>query len=485
MRHTARGPLALATLVAAAALLTAVPTSSAEPAAVTEVADRTDRRGAGDWAHVAPQAVYLSRPAMLRTADGVLHLVYTQATANGVRYEHATITAAGTVGTRTTVVPEWRRLADPTALLPAPGGMRLVFAGAEDFREGHFFNSQRLFHALSDTTGAGWSLPEEALTKSTVPPYDGTAAVALPDGTPVSGYVRSDSNAVAWRSGTIPAAALAPGNTTPEDAVVPSGPCCPVDLTLARAGDEVWATWAAYDGDTGTSRTVVRRIHPTLGPELHPPRAAESGGRDLVARPDGSVVLSYCRGVRGCRRLVLWDVGSRRAVEVPVRGGARRHDLHVTASGRIWVAWIDDERAYAVRTRASGLGLEGVRSAGSPPDSWEMFRVKADGTNAFVDVVATTSQTLSHVRLLPGLVLTASPRRWDGDRARTVRFKVKAPGAGPARATVRAAGQQCRTDASGVCRIRVAPRRPGRVTATASSSKRGYQPVRLTLRARR
>lgn len=485
--HRLLAPLALAPLL----LLGPAPAATSGTAAPAP----QERRGNEAWSTVSTGDVsLLAQPAMLRTADGVLHVAYEQVVGAQDEYEHATISSAGAVTGHSKVLAPWNTLlADPQLVPTAGGGLRLVFSGLQDADSANFYSQGFMYHAVSDASGATWSVPAEALTRSASAYASyGTAATVLPDLTPFAGFALN--SVLTWRSGTIPQAALwpPPGTATP-DASTAVSHCCAYHTSLVQSGGSVWMAWYANGHTADSEGVMVRQVHPTLGPLLLAPGGIRPTGSQydsfapsqavpLVARPGGGVVAAYCTGTYACERLMVWDVTTGTVKEVPGARGAQHFAMDSSPSGRLWVTWIKNDVVYAARSAETGLAFGAVRSLGAPGGSSSLYKIEVEALDGTADVVVNDGDRLSHVKARPALRFKATPKKWDGDRAQVVRFKVSDADGGVSGAKVRAGGQRCRTNGAGKCSIRFAPRGPGRIVAKATKS--GFAPARLTLRVR-
>lgn len=482
----AMAPLVLAGLVApgAGAASTPAPASA-----------RVEARAAEAWSTVSTGSVsLLAQPTMLRTADGALHVVYQQEAGTQQEYEHATISGpSAQVTARSKVLPPWGSLIADPQLLPSTTGMRLVFSGLQDTNTGNFFASGHMYNAVSDASGASWTVPAEGLTKSASAYASyGTSAAVLPDGTPIQGFPLNSG--IAYRTGTIPASALGPGNTTPADSTFAQSACCAYHTSMSQTGGTVWMAWYGNGHTADSEGILVRQIHPTLGGLMVAPSSNRPTGSQfdsfapdqavpLVSRADGTTYAAYCIGTYQCERLVVWQVGTSNVREVPGGRGASGFAMDVTSSGRIWVAYVNDDEVYAVRSGPTGLRFGGVREAGRPRQSSDLYKIEVEATDDHADVVVNDGDVISHIRIDPALLLKASPRAWDGDRAREVTFKVTDATGGVSGVRIRGGGETCRTNSAGKCIIRYAPRRPGRIKVTAK--KAGYAPAEVKLKVRR
>lgn len=491
---------ALATGLAAAPLVAAgltAPVGAAAGAAplVTAAETPAPAKGVESWTTVSTGDVsLLALPTTLRTGDGVLHTVYPQELGTQRQYEHSTITPAGAVGAHHPVATPWGTLVYDPQLIPAPGGMRLVFSGLQDTNSGNFFSSGHMYNAVSDTSGATWTVPAEGLTRSSSAYASyGTAAVALADGTPLSAFVLN--SALVWRAGTIPAASLAPAQigTVPLDGSASQSACCAYQTSLARSGGNVYAAWYGNGHTPDSEGILVRQVHPAAGPLVVAPQSNRPTGSQfdsfaadssvpLVTRPDGSVVAAYCLGTYSCEKLVLWQLGTGEIHVVPGAKGAQHVDMSVTPSGRLWVAWTRSDKVYAARTSPGGFTFGAVRSLGAPSGSSSLYKIVVDATDGFADVLVNDGDAISHLRLLPALSLKAKPKKWDGDKSQKVKLTVTDAGTPLAGAKVKGGGEKCTTNSSGVCKVTYGPHKPGKIKVKATLD--GYAPAVVKLKVK-
>src|SRR5207247_859002 len=125
--------------------------------------------------------------ALLRTADGVLHVAWPHRTGpNSEDLLHTTIAAAGAVGATVPIAAGWAEV-ENAALVAAPGGIRALFGGIRTIDPNE--TNTDLNTAFSGDGGASW-----ALQSGSIVPVGGQAygspvsATTLPDGTPLEAW---------------------------------------------------------------------------------------------------------------------------------------------------------------------------------------------------------------------------------------------------------------------------------------------------------
>lgn len=436
----------------------------------------------------------IARPGLVRTPDGLLHVVYTRKDAtSSYSIRHVAITDSGAVRHASTVISGWSTVTRDPEIVTTPTGLRVVFSGLRNGDTFDPYTNGAAYHATSDSTGASWTLQTSYLSdsRSTYADY-GMGALPMSDG---STFVAWPLNSTIRYANTV----VADPSTPAEDpAFTMSVGTSVYDVEVARVPgtDQVWLSWFALSSTTPGERGVfVRQVSPTLGPVRRAPQSVTryagadyatqfSSAPALVARTAGPVV-AYPVGYPTRRRIAVWRVGAPSVGYLPASPDGRLVDLSVGAGNRLWAVWSSGHTVRAARSNPAGTAwgapvtLGGVRVDGNP-STWSVD-IAADGGPA--DVVVNTSRQLVHQRVLPGLSLGAAPASWDGDRRRRVRFRTSDAGAPVGGVVVQVRGQRCTTNASGTCRIRFGRSGPRRLTATAA--KPGYSKATVGLRVRR
>lgn len=478
---------ALAALALPATLLTATLTVSPAEAGPP-----------GRWTSVTGPARDLGitmRPSSVRTADGLLHVVFvTKEAASSYSLRHVTVDATGRTTNASTIVSDWDTLTRDPQVLLTPTGLRVVFSGLRSGDTSDPYANGAAYYATSDTTGTTWTLQSTYLSDSRSAYADyGLGAVSMSDG---SSYVAWALNSTIRYAHTVVADPGTP-EEDPSFTMTAGTSVCDVELARVPGTDDVWMSWFALSTSTPGERGVfVRQVAPTLRPVQRAPQSVTryqgtdyatqfSSPPALVARPGGSVHVAYPVGYPSRSRIAVWRVGAPSPTFLPAAVDGRLVDLSVGAGNRLWAAWSSGHTVRAARSNPAGTVWGAARTLGSvrvdgAPSTWS---VEIEAAGGAADVLVNTSAQVVHQRVLAGLTLTAGPRSWDGDRARSVRFRVTDAGAAVRGAVVRAGGKRCTTTGSGVCRIRFATSRPRVVVARAS--KGGYAGASVRLRVRR
>lgn len=435
----------------------------------------------GRWTQWATGTETVTQPSLLRTADGVLHAVYAKSVPGGYALFHTTFSAAGVQGPTTQVMPAWTGVTDDPVLVQTPDGrLHIIFGGTSTsgvFAEG------TLYQAVSADLGASWTIPEESLsaTHSGYASY-GVGAIALADNTTMQSTVLNSDISV--HQGSILPAAL----PTATDEVYSISGCCAYHTALVQSGDAVWLAW--YSNAT-SGGTWVRQIRPTVGPPMVAPGSTSGGGPQdpdqrvaLVNRPGYGPAVLYCSGYPSCRVLLLWDLTTNTTHPIPRSAGAEEYSLSASPSGRLWVAWVNEQnQVFATRSAASGWRFGPNQLLKSPVGSNPLYTIGIEGSLGRADVVVASETALYHQQVVAALSLTASPTSLRVGQARRVVFKVTDAGVPVSGAKVVGAGKSCRTDSSGKCGINYRFTSPKKVKVLAA--KTGYAFGRVVVKVRR
>jgi hypothetical protein len=437
-------------------------------------------------------------PAMLRTSDGVLHVVWVRKDGgNDYDYRHTPISKSGRVGPSDAIGPvtNWVLLQNPDLVPDATSAfvpvdrMRLVFTGQRTIDTTDFFSSGRVFTATAGKGGKSWLLDTTQVMSQ------GTDAQGSVVGAGLHYY---GSPVVAWASG-IGALHTHWGAQAAPDADqtwAPSHYAYDPDVALDRGIAEMVLGW--YSNQSGRAGLYAMRASFYGGPgtPLYAPGSANAGrtaavqpiGRTQISgrTAGGGVYIAYCGGYPTCKTVRFWKVGASTA---RVLATAQAANVAVAAGpkGRMWVLWTRDNRVYGRRSNPGVTRFGRTVSVPGPSGSYtSIYQLDAEATRGPADVVVNaatgvTREALWYRRLFPGLTLTATPRRFDNAKRHRVVFRVTDAGAPVSGATVRVAGRVLRTGAKG--RVATTFRKgfhTGRYEARAG--KAGYSPDAVTIR---
>ncbi|WP_151082262.1 hypothetical protein [Nocardioides cynanchi] len=478
---------ALAALALTGALTAAVAGTTASTASGAAPSHRqtaaVGKGGPGHWTKVSTGGVQsIFMPSLVKSSDGVLHVVYPENVPGGMQLGHTALDSHGRILRQNDVLPTaWENVDRRPVVLSTSTGLRIVFTGNQTPSGPTFWDHGLMYTATGDQGGSSWALPAESLGSNAAVPTYGTGAVMLADGTtPVGAYADGDVK-LSWHIGV--------GND-PDASYTTTSPGI-FDTTLVRDGGEIWAGWYQNGSTAATNGTFAMRIYPTVGTPLKAPQS--SGGASshttgrvaLAARSGGGVFEAYCAGsALPCTSLRVWKVGSAKTSTIPQSKGATRVALSPGPSGRLWVAWTSSApQVKAVRTGATGLVMGAVRNAGLPPRADLTYGLGVDGTRARGDLVVNVGNALWHTQVLPGLTLHASPRSWQHGGRQKVVFSVTDARAGVAGSKVRVGSKACTTGKGGTCTLTF-PASFGKGKHAATAARKGYAKAatRLTVK---
>jgi hypothetical protein len=476
-----RRAITLATVAAAGLAMALSAVAAPTTAAQTLTADRPTMpaaKGPTSWTKVSTGTVSSSsEPALYRTGDGVLHVAYAKG-GGGDALRWTNISKRGTRLGQGTILSGWDSYSSNPKLIPAPNNrLRLVFGGIDGDGSAPY-NDNRLFTTTAGSGGQSWSLAPGALTYESVGTY-GIGALPVTGQAPLTAVAFNGE--IYWRQADGSTTPTTPGNQ------VSNGGCCAYHSALARDARTGAVVLGWYSGGGAQhSGVFVKRLRPTAGPKVKAPGSSKLDTDQTVAltgrRDAPGTYAAYCTGYPSCTSVKLWRVGAQRAITVPGSRNAESIALAPAPFGRLWVVWVNDltNRVHATLTNKKATRFGAVRTVKTP--RLDTYRLSAHaGAVRHVDLVVNSNGALFHRRLLPGLRVTAKPRRFDNDRRHVVTFTVADAGAPVAGARVRVAGKTKITGAKGKAFVTFRRgARPGRYLATATKS--GYAAGHVSLR---
>lgn len=462
--------------------------------------EAADAAGPGRWGALSgPLRGNDQHAALLRTADGRLHVAWREQGATTAALVHRPIARNGALGPPSAVVSGFAGVANPS-LLGEGAALRVFFGGARTVASDE--PVQGILTATSGDGGATWSAPQ-TITPCCSPQGTGggpVSAVRLADGTPLVFSSGSAFGIVAHRG------------------LDPATPLVSYSGALQGFGTLIGAT---AERDLGTGSTVVafqatagprdgvwaQTVDPvTGGPQSQPLALPGLGGgfvtssqlrTPVAARAGGGLFLAFSDTGSGLRTL-LWRHGASRAVTLSRGGGTHRlGTVAATPDRRLWVVWTQDRPrgGLVVVARRSNPTVTrfGERVTVAPPaNTQSIFALDASSQARRLDVVANVGTfsnagagySNQHTQLLPPLELAANPRSFRGGRQVRVRFTVTDVGVPVAGAIVKAAGRSDTTDSRGRAELLLqGPRGGGSIRV--SARKPDYRTDSLTLAVRR
>jgi len=435
----------------------------------------------GKWTVVSGGGLTnIVEPGLYRTADGTLHVAMhrnaSDFTAEYIDVAH--ITESGKLTGRTDATGAWQGVTVDPELVGSPdGGMRLVFGGVRSGDPNDPYRAGYLWQSSSPADGLSWLLsPTPSVAANTGYASSGSGATTLPDGTLVAAYPAGST--IYYQVG-----AGAPLSFDVAD-------CCAYDVTLVEDGGVVYAAWYANGDGAPNMGQFVRTIYPTLGPIIQVPGSvstfsgspgtiANSQHAAMATRNGGGVYIAFCKGYPTCDNVVLWKYGTTKLLKVPGSQGASHVAISPAPSGRLWIAFEDeDDNLHAVRTNTTAKKIGAVRTIKRTKSAGPVYKVAIEGTRARADLLFNDGEKIWHQQLFAGLTLKALPDNWNGNQSEKVKFEVTDAGDAIKGATVKAKfnGNKltCSTEANGKCSITFP--KMGKTKVKVTAKKSGYAP---------
>lgn len=425
--------------------------------------------------------------ATVRTADGLLHIVWRQDDGDvDASFYHRALPADGSsLGPVTEILDAWDTLTNPGLDLLPGGGLRLVFAGDRGGALGDPYNGGFVYTMTSDPAVTTWTLFSGTMSAGSETDSSSISVAHTGDGTPIAVFEGATTHL--GTDPTFPA-------TTPDVDHHPWG-CCAYNPNIAtdEATGDVYIDWganaAAHYGLW--TKNVTDNTEPVRAPNSFDGDTTVNLGdvrNPLVAREGGGIYTAYCKGWPSCDKVLLWRVdGAHDPIGVPGSKGAK--DVYVARGlgTRLWVMWRKAEALFAVHTDPTATHFGQVVKITPPPDTSLIWKVTGDGGLGPLDMIVNVSDSEANTfhwakRIFPGLTLTADPSRFQADAGARVRFTVTDAGSPVEGALVRVGGRSGTTNGSGKVTLRI---RPGaRRTYTAKATYDGYTADTVEVKAR-
>jgi hypothetical protein len=411
-----------------AALLTGIASGAVNGSAWTRVTDPDANGSVG----------------LARGANGTLHVVW----AKGGNAYDTTVSGAGKVGGRTTVVSGWASTAGPGAIVASDGTLRAFVPGS--IHPSDTGPAIGIHTLTAPPAGGKWTLAPEVWGGALANQRD-VNAVAGKDGEPVTAV--GGGGAVFFRGVTNGGA----------PSILPPTPYS-YDPEVAADGGSgaITALWFVNQG--GQQGIVEQSVFPK-GPQKFLGKASDviqggisgrigaAGTYAVVASPAG---LKYGK-FGGGLGLAAKDTGIAAV------------DITAGPEGRLWLSWLDqDGSLHAVRTNKAASRLGAVQAVKPPAGSPTSFELRGEGSNGPLDAIARyrvgSQLAWWQARVLPPLSVSAKL-----SKTGVVTVKVTDAGDAVKGAAVNAAGKKATTDAQGTATFSGV-----KVAGSASASAPGY-----------
>lgn len=415
----------------------------------------------------------IDQVALLRTSDGVLHVVWHKQTGpNTEDLLHTAIGANGKVGATTPVQSGWATIGN-AGLTSIPGGGIRVFWGGIRTTDPNETNDDENM-AVSTDGGASWALTTGSVVQPGTQAYGSSVSAATrPDGTPVITYAGTLGT---WVH-------VGADATLPNFSYQPPLASYGYDPNVASDASATMIAWySSATGHLGPHAQGVNADGSPIGSAMQMPGTANMNvgmlsRTPLVARAGGGFYVAYPTGYPTQNAVRVWKVGATKTTLLDKTANNSLAAISADSSGRLWVAWKDGTRVLASRSNKTATKWGAIVDAGQPKNAGSLYTLDASATpgggadlfgNYGIGANSTTSTF--YARINPGLTLSAKK---SGSR---YSFTVTDAGAPVKGAKVKGAGKSDTTDSKGHALLDV--KRKTTVTARAS----GYTPASVKLK---
>jgi hypothetical protein len=440
---------------------------------------------AAGWKQLtASDGTNIEQVGLVRTADGVLHVVWHhRSSPNTDDLLHTAIAPNGRIGATSPIASSWANI-ENAAVVVVPNGLLAVWGGIRTTQANE--PNQDLNYALSTTGGVAWSLHTGSAVPAGAQAYGSPVSVAvLPDGTPLEAWAGS--------LGTWVHAGLDP-SVPNHDYQAPLG-IYGYDAGIAAdtAGRAVLAWYSNATGHLGVQAQDVAADGAPVGAAATMPNTSDMqigmlARTPLVARRGGGFYVAYPTGYPSQNRVRVWRVGAAKSKVLGRTTNNSTATLAASDDGRLWLAWTDARQHVLVRrSDPDGSTFGATVDAGKPKGAASVYRLDASDAGPGLDLfglftIGTGHPTATfHRRILAGLTLKAKPARLPRDKATRVTFTVLDAGDPVKGAKVKAGGRSGRTSRKGKVRLKL----DASHAINASVSAKGYAKATRKLRLKR
>lgn len=453
----------------------------------------------GRWDRISPTTeANIDEPAAVRTADGVLHVVFRQKNATTTADSdlvHVPINAAGTVAAPSFVAQDWAGVTNP-ALITDPAGLRAIFGGQHTTSTTD--PNQNLNTATSSSGGGSWALfPGPIATGGYVYGSD-QAAIVGPGGVPFEAW--GSTAGLFVHRGLDPAA---PNN----DFQTQFGGCCGYDPGLAvdAATGQLWVAW--FSNATGHQGVFAQNVEagsgaPVASAVLMPGSVTTYNGAPnidpqlqrtpITGRPGKpGVFVAYPGGYPSHDAVLLWQLGAAASTVIARGSGVRTVSVASDPAGRLWVTWSVNSggvpRVFARRSNPAATLFGATVAVAAPPGIQTDFRMDPFAQAGVLDVLgnfgaADSSDAIWHTQIQPGMTVTVKPSRLHRKSKTKLTVSVQDAGQPIAGATVKLGAKTATTNGAGKARLAVG-KAHHRTTLTVTDP--GYAPQQVQLGLKR
>jgi hypothetical protein len=415
----------------------------------------------------------IDQVALVRTGDGVLHVVWHRLTGpNTEDLVHTAIAANGKVGATTPVQSGWATIGNAGLTTIPGGGLRAYWGGIRTTESTETNQDENM--AVSTDGGASWALTTGSVVQPGTQAYGSSvSATTRPDGTPMITYAGTLGTWVhAGADATL-------GNFNLQPPLGNYG----YDPNIASDASGTMVAWYSNaTGHLGPHAQAVNADGSPIGSAMQMPGTANMNvgmlsRTPLVARAGGGFYVAYPTGYPTQNAVRVWKVGATKTTLLDKTANNSLAAISADSSGRLWVAWKDGTRVLASRSNKAATTWGAIVDAGQPKNAGSLYTLDASatpggGVDLFGNYGIGTNPTTStfYARINPGLTLTAKK---SGSGYTLTVTDAGTPVKG---ANVKGAGKSDTTDSKG--RAQLSVRRKTTVTASAS----GYTSASVKLK---
>jgi hypothetical protein len=440
----------------------------------------------GKWSMVGQANLdNIDEIALTRTADGVLHGVWTIPSHNsgggGDQLVHAAISPSGVASAPNTITGGWAAMTSVPDIVTMQDGTLRVFFGGIHSTDTNDVNSN-MNTATASASGLDWSLfPGTTVKGDSAYGADDGAAV-LADGTPILSFGGTGAGVFVHR-GLDPA--------TPNYGIQSQfGGCCGYspDIAVDASGQPFVAWYSNATGHLGVFAQALSAADgsPQGAPMKMPASTTPFNGKEdssqqlmrtpIVARAGGGVFVAYGGGYPSTKQARVWRIGAPDSAVVEEAPGDHLTSLAAAPDGRIWAIWIarggSNPRVVVSRSNKTVDEFGPPVAIGLPAGTSSGYKITGNAQAGTLDVVGLFGglalQAQFHTQFLPGLEVVASKSKISAKKKTSVTFTVKDPD--PVKGAIVTVGKKkATTNAKGKATIVIDPASKKTVTATATS----------------
>ena len=320
-------------------------------------------------------------PALARTEDGVLHVVWLKKNGSNRDLIHTAIGEEGKVaGEPGTVLEGWVSLNNPDLIVTKNGGLHLIFGGQRTTDVKDPYSHGSLYSVTAPASGAAWMLEKGAHAQSNAVTSSPVGAGMLQDGTPLTAW--AVSFALQAHIGLNPKTEDLKFQTT----------CCAYqpDIAVDAVSGEAVLGW--YSNASKEQGLYTQTIAPKPGERQFVPDSATPDRnssisldqRMAIAARIGApgVYVAYGAGYPTFTTVNLWRQGSADPFVIAQAAGARHVNISAGPEGRLWVMWQRNRRVYATRSNRAATRFGAIVEVAPPAGKAEsgIYKVKGEGS---------------------------------------------------------------------------------------------------------